>query len=67
MWTLIGVYNYILYTGDVDWMAEIWPRYVKAMTYASDLVGDLGIVAVNGTADWARWLYSDERASASML
>lgn len=67
MWTLIGVYNYVLYTGDSEWLEEIWPKYIKAIDYASGLVGDKGIVSVNGTADWARWLYSTERASASML
>lgn len=67
MWTMIGVYNYILYTGDTNWVATIWPKYVRALEYARGLVDDKGIVSVNGTADWARWLYSTERASASML
>ncbi|KAI6785516.1 bacterial alpha-L-rhamnosidase domain-containing protein [Emericellopsis cladophorae] len=67
MWTMIGVYNYVLYTDDIDWLKPIWPKYIRALNYARGLVNDKGIVSVKGTADWARWLYSSERSSASVL
>ncbi|KAI9172673.1 FAD-dependent monooxygenase adrH [Paramyrothecium foliicola] len=67
MWTLIGAYNYILYTGDTEFVEAIWDRYVNAVEYSLGLIGSSGIMSVVGAADWGRWTYSNERASANML
>ncbi|KIY48060.1 glycoside hydrolase family 78 protein [Fistulina hepatica ATCC 64428] len=32
-WTLIGVHNYVLYSGDTDWLEEIWYNYTLAVAY----------------------------------
>ena len=29
MWTLLGVYNYFLYSGDTDFLANVWTNYVS--------------------------------------
>ncbi|CRK34246.1 hypothetical protein BN1708_019453, partial [Verticillium longisporum] len=33
MWTMIGAYNYVLYSGDLDWLNAHWATYRKAMDY----------------------------------
>ncbi|UQC89131.1 bacterial alpha-L-rhamnosidase domain-containingprotein [Colletotrichum lupini] len=67
LWTLVGTYNYFLYTGDTDFMTSIWPKYLKAINLSRSKVSDKGIMNVTGAADWGRWTYSTERSSASML
>lgn len=29
MWTLVGVYSYVLYTGDLEFLEDIWANYVS--------------------------------------
>ena len=29
MWTLLGVYNYFLYSGDTEFLSYIWSNYVR--------------------------------------
>ncbi|PLB51610.1 alpha-L-rhamnosidase B [Aspergillus steynii IBT 23096] len=67
LWNLIGTYNYPLYSGDVDFVTEIWPKYVKGMNHSLSLLTESGIVNVTGEDDWGRFEYSTERCSASML
>lgn len=64
---MIGTYNYFLYSGDAELVAELWPKWEAALDYASSLVTPAGIVSVQGVSDWGRLTYSNERASASML
>ncbi|KAI1278243.1 Six-hairpin glycosidase-like protein [Xylaria sp. FL0933] len=55
MWTLIGTYNYVLYTNDTDFLALNWNRYKKAVDYIYGLVDEKsGLLSVTGTRDWAR-------------
>ncbi len=56
MWTMIGTYNYLLYSNDTAFLQENWSKYLLAMkfiygkvTYAS------GLLDVTGLRDWARW------------
>ena len=28
-WTLIGAYNYYLYSGDIEWLQTTWTKYVS--------------------------------------
>ncbi|KAF9871875.1 alpha-l-rhamnosidase [Colletotrichum karsti] len=67
LWTLIGTYNYYLYTGDEDFLASIWAKYLKAVANSRSKVGANGVMNVTGDKDWGRWTYSNERSSASML
>ncbi|KAI5118176.1 hypothetical protein M0805_008417 [Coniferiporia weirii] len=53
-WTLIGVYNYYLYSGDVDWLQDIWANYTKAVQYLDNKVQPSGLINISNTADWAR-------------
>lgn len=35
MWTLIGTYSYILYTGDLDFLQNVWANYVREQFMSS--------------------------------
>ncbi|RDW78695.1 putative alpha-L-rhamnosidase B [Aspergillus mulundensis] len=67
LWTIIGTYNYFLFTEDYDFLADIWPRYVKALEYSLGKITPDGIMNATQTADWGRWNYDTLVASANML
>lgn len=67
MWTMIGTYNYVLYTKDYDFLTQNWPRYLKAMEYVHDKITPVGIMNATGQGDWGRWTYNTQASSASML
>ncbi|KAI0075162.1 glycoside hydrolase family 78 protein [Panus rudis PR-1116 ss-1] len=53
-WTLIGAYNYYLYTGDTVWVQSIWANYTKGVKFLLNKIDSTGLVNVTGTADWGR-------------
>jgi hypothetical protein len=55
MWSMIGTYNYVLYTNDTTFLQDNWAGYLKAMAYIYDKVQPSGLLNVTGTRDWARW------------
>ncbi|WYZ38979.1 hypothetical protein EsH8_III_000893 [Colletotrichum jinshuiense] len=52
--TLLGAYNYVKYSGDVDWLAKRWPAYLKALNVSIDKVDHTGLLHVTSGADWLR-------------
>lgn len=69
MWTMIGTYNYVLYSGDLDFIREIWAKYLAAMDFvANQLDSSLGLLNITGyTEDWGRFYTDSTSASAQML
>ncbi|KAL0261529.1 hypothetical protein SLS55_002959 [Diplodia seriata] len=67
MWTMIGTYNYVLYSGDLDFLGLVWERYLKAMDYVYGKVDDSGLLNVTGTRDWARWQQGWNNTEANMI
>ncbi|KAF8890923.1 Six-hairpin glycosidase [Infundibulicybe gibba] len=53
-WTLIGTYNYHLYSGDTDWLHQIWTNYTKAVAFLEGKVDRTGLINITGLRDWAR-------------
>lgn len=66
---MIGTYNYVLYSGDLDFIRENWDRYVAAMSFVTNqLDPSLGILNITGyIRDWGRFNVRDTQASAQML
>ncbi|KAF9523611.1 Six-hairpin glycosidase [Crepidotus variabilis] len=54
MWTLIGTYNYYLYTADNAWLRNVWSNYTKAVAFVEGKVDNSGLMNVTGLRDWAR-------------
>ncbi|KAL4242797.1 hypothetical protein ABKN59_010978, partial [Abortiporus biennis] len=53
-WTLIGTYNYYLYSGDTQWLTTVWANYTKAVAFLEGKVDSSGLMNITGLRDWAR-------------
>ncbi|KAL4790513.1 hypothetical protein BDV19DRAFT_393994 [Aspergillus venezuelensis] len=65
LWHLIGTYNYLLYTGDSDYIVRIWPQFTKGLERSLSLLSSRGIMNITGDERWGRFTYETERASGS--
>lgn len=65
--TLLGTYNYVLYSGDVGWLDRHWQSYKIALGISIAKVDDLGLLHVTSTADWLRPGMSGHNLEASAL
>ncbi|KFX89044.1 hypothetical protein V490_07265 [Pseudogymnoascus sp. VKM F-3557] len=54
MHTLLGVYNYVLYSGDLEWLRSHWDRYVFALHVSITKVDKTGLLLVTSPLDWLR-------------
>ncbi|KAF9450982.1 glycoside hydrolase family 78 protein [Macrolepiota fuliginosa MF-IS2] len=53
-WTLIGTHNYHLFSGDTEWVREIWSNFTKAVAFLEGKVDSTGLINITGLRDWAR-------------
>jgi len=68
MWSLIGTYNYVLYTNDTAFLRRNWPKYLRAMAYiTAKQTYASGLLRVTGTRDWARWQTGYNMTEAQMI
>lgn len=68
MWTMIGTYNYVLFTNDTGFLLQNWNGYLKAMDYIYGKVDpNSGLLNVTGTRDWARWQQGYNNSEAQMM
>ncbi|KAK3074187.1 hypothetical protein LTR53_003585 [Teratosphaeriaceae sp. CCFEE 6253] len=68
MWTMIGTYNFILYTNDTAFLTAYWAQYQFAMEYVhSKVLQPLGLLNVTGTRDWARSQQGGNNTEANMI
>jgi hypothetical protein len=67
MWTLIGTYNYILYSDDIPFAIRNWGKFTKAMQYTLGKVRENGLLRVTSKRDWARWEQGGENSEANMM
>ncbi|KAJ9283588.1 CAZyme family GH78 [Paecilomyces variotii] len=68
MWSMIGTYNYVLFTNDTDFLQRNWNGYLKAMNYIYSKVDyESGLLNVTGTSDWARWQQGYNNSEAQMI
>ncbi|KAI0816185.1 glycoside hydrolase family 78 protein [Xylaria sp. FL0064] len=69
MWTMIGLYNYVLYSDDVEFLKIYWAKYMAAMDLVlaqiDPTIGLLNITLYPN--DWGRFNSSGYLASAQML
>lgn len=53
-WTLVGTYTYVLYSGDFDWLHNVWGNYTRGIEYLAQQVDGTGLLNVTGLLDWGR-------------
>lgn len=52
--TLLGVWNYIIFTNDIPWLRSHWSAYIKAFEYSLAKVDLTGLLHVTSNNDWLR-------------
>lgn len=67
MWSMIGTYNYLLYSNDTSFLLQNWSKYLKAMNFIYGKVGSSGLLNVTGIRDWARWQQGFNNSEANMI
>ena len=67
MWAMIGTYNYVLFSGDMEFFNKNWAGYIKAMNYILGLVASDGIINCRGPGDWGRRMNVNNGSSPNML
>ncbi|GKT49335.1 uncharacterized protein ColSpa_09516 [Colletotrichum spaethianum] len=65
--TLLGAYNYVKFSGDVDWLARRWPAYLEALGVSINKVDHTGLLHVTSGADWLRPGMTGHNLEASAL
>lgn len=68
MWTMIGTYNYVLFTNDTAFLRQNWAGYQRAMDFIlAKVTYPSGLLNVTGTRDWARWQQGFNNSEAQMI
>ncbi len=67
MWAMIGTYNYVLFSGDMDFLNKNWAGYVKAMDYIYGEVEADGLLYTAANGDWARYVYVNNGSAPNMM
>ncbi|KAF9885487.1 hypothetical protein FE257_012814 [Aspergillus nanangensis] len=68
MWSMVGTFNYVLFTNDTEFLLKNWDKYQKAMDFVYGKVDNSsGLLNVTGTRDWARWQQGFNNTQAQMI
>lgn len=67
MITMIGIYEYYLFTDDHPWMSRNWDKFIKALAFISSKIDKTGLLYVTGTEDWGRVGQGAHNTEANML
>ena len=65
--TLLGAYNYVLYSGDIEWLRKRWPAYLTALDVSIGKVDEFNLLHVSSTADWLRPGMTGHNVEASTI
>ena len=55
LYSLIGIYDYYLYTGDLEYVDQNWHTYKFALNYSLSFIDESGLMNVTTSADWLRF------------
>jgi hypothetical protein len=55
LYTLIGVADHYLYTGDVAYLQSLWDRWKLALSWSLSYIDSSGMMNVTSGADWLRF------------
>lgn len=67
MWTMIGTYNYYLYTDDSAFLTSNWGGYQLAMGYVTGKIDNSSLLNVTGIRDWGRWQQGFHNTEANSI
>ncbi|KAH7903102.1 Six-hairpin glycosidase-like protein [Hygrophoropsis aurantiaca] len=68
-WSLIGLYNYYLYSGDLDTVQTVWTNYTKAVAFLESQMDTSGLMNVTEawSNDWGREGGTGHNSAANAL
>lgn len=52
--TLLGTYDYVLYSNDSAWLEQKWPQYLHALRVSTSKVDSKNLMRVTSSYDWNR-------------
>ncbi|KAI1337475.1 Six-hairpin glycosidase-like protein [Xylariaceae sp. FL0016] len=67
MHTLLGMYDYVLYSGDVAWLTKRWTLYKRALETSTAKVEDEDLMRVHSPFDWNRKGMQGHNGEASAI
>lgn len=67
MATLMGTYDYFLWTNDKSWLNYIYPSFQNGMTFITQKIDSTGMLDVTGEQDWGRLKQGGHNTEANML
>ncbi|KAK8100907.1 hypothetical protein PG999_011281 [Apiospora kogelbergensis] len=67
MHTLLGTYDYVMYSGDIDWLREKWPDYMRAFYVSTSKVDSTNLMHVTSPFDWNRHGMGGHNVEASAI
>lgn len=54
MSTLIGTYDYMVFSGDTAFLNSNWGKYKSAVSFVTNKIDGTGMMNVNGPNNWGR-------------
>ncbi|KAG9963556.1 bacterial alpha-L-rhamnosidase domain-containing protein, partial [Aureobasidium melanogenum] len=54
LFTLLGLHNYWIYTGDDEYLQDNWNRFKLGLNYSLSFVDETGLANVTSSFDWLR-------------
>jgi hypothetical protein len=55
LYSLIGLNDYYLYTGDIDYLSANWNKFKLGLNYSLSMIDSSGMANVTTSADWLRF------------
>ncbi|KAH6261270.1 hypothetical protein HBI40_116780 [Parastagonospora nodorum] len=55
LYTLIGVADHYLYTGDIEYLSSLWSKWKFALEFSLSFIDDTGLMNVTSPSDWLRF------------
>ncbi|KAF2133077.1 glycoside hydrolase family 78 protein [Dothidotthia symphoricarpi CBS 119687] len=55
LYTLIGVADHYLYTGDITYLQSLWPKWKLGLNFSLSFIDSTGLANVTSAADWLRF------------
>lgn len=67
MSSIIGTYEYVLYSGDITFLDRNWPKIERAIDFAVSKIDNAGLLYVTGSNDWGRYTQGGHNTPANAL
>ncbi|KAF2633038.1 glycoside hydrolase family 78 protein [Macroventuria anomochaeta] len=67
LYTLIGVADHYLYTGDIDYLRSLWDQWKLGLSWSLSYIDSSGLMNVTSPADWLRFGMGGHNVEANAI